>query len=84
MTQNLAILKALSFRKYHSTDLIEQARIIYKRDTSQGMSACSTNRLRELRSNGYIESEPDLLSEELEWSITLKGREYLKQKMKVF
>jgi hypothetical protein len=84
ISQNTAILKALSFRKYYSTPLIEAAREIYKRDTGQGMSAGSTNRLRECREKGYIESQSDLFSEELEWNITDLGREHLKEKMKVF
>ncbi len=52
MTHSMAILRVLSFRNYHTTDLIEEARRTYKMFTGQGMSAGSTNRLRELRAKG--------------------------------
>ena len=84
MTHNLAILKALSYGECHSTPLIEQARRIYSNETGRGMSACSTNRLRELRKKELIASIDDFFSVELKWCITEQGRKYLEEKMRVF
>ena len=78
ITQQIAILKALSYQKYHTTPLVFEAMRIYKIETGKG-GACRDNRFRELRKKGFVDSESDLLSEELIWSITEKGREHLKK-----
>jgi hypothetical protein len=83
MTQHLAILKALTYGKLHTTALIMQAMNIYKIYTNKG-GACRDNRFRELREKGYIDSQSDLLSDEIEWFITEQGRKYLEEKMRVF
>ena len=85
MTHNLALLKALTFTQVdrHTTPLIEYARIIYKQNTGNGMGCNSSNRLRDMRDKGYVESESDLLSAEVLWRITDEGIKHLEQSLAV-
>ena len=76
MTHKLEILYQLTLGKYRTTPLIEA---IQDRGVSIGISA--TNKLRLLRSQGYVMGVKDDQRKEKMWSITETGRNYLKEKM---